>query len=117
VIKVYAINAKDFAAAAPYLGDTYIQHNPTAQDGPEGLKAYLQFLREKLPSLHATITAAYADGDYVILHVHSVREPGMRGSAVVDIFRLARGKVVEHWDVIQPIPETSANGNTMFERR
>jgi predicted SnoaL-like aldol condensation-catalyzing enzyme len=54
------------------------------------------------------------DGDFVILHVHSVREPGERGSAIIDIFKLESGKIVEHWDVIQPIPEKPANPNTMF---
>lgn len=56
----------------------------------------------------------FADGDYVVLHVHSVLEPGARGLAVVDIFKLDAGKIVEHWDVIQEIPEKSANDNGMF---
>ena len=53
-------------------------------------------------------------GDYVIVHVHAVREPGTRGNAIIDIFRLENGKVVEHWDVIQPVPEKAANNNGMF---
>jgi predicted SnoaL-like aldol condensation-catalyzing enzyme len=56
----------------------------------------------------------FADGDYVIQHVHSVRVPGSRGSAIINIFKLENGKIVEHWDVIQEIPEKSANANTMF---
>jgi predicted SnoaL-like aldol condensation-catalyzing enzyme len=109
-----AINQKDFAAASQYLGARYVQHNPNAADGPEGLRKFLDFLREKYPQSHSEVKRAFADGDYVILHVHAVREPGQRGSAIVDIFRLENGKVVEHWDVVQPIPETAANGNTMF---
>jgi predicted SnoaL-like aldol condensation-catalyzing enzyme len=61
------------------------------------------------------IKRVFADGDYVILHSHwHGLSDNPRGEAVVDIFRLEGGKVLEHWDVIQPIPETSANANTMF---
>ncbi len=109
-----AINQKDFAAASKYLGTQYRQHNPLAADGPAGLQAYLQFLKEKFPASHSEINKVFADGEYVILHVHAVRVPGTRGSAVVDIFRLENGKVVEHWDVIQEIPEKAANANGMF---
>ena len=56
----------------------------------------------------------FADGDFVILHCHSVREPGTPGRAVVDIFKLENGKVVEHWDVIQDIPDKPMNSNGMF---
>jgi len=109
-----AINQKDFAAAAQYLGPRYIQHNPTAPDGPEGLQKFLQFLREKFPQSHSDIKRVFADGDFVILHVHAVREPGTRGTAIVDIFKLENGKIVEHWDVRQDVPETAANSNGMF---
>jgi predicted SnoaL-like aldol condensation-catalyzing enzyme len=108
-----ALNRKDFAAASVYLG-TYTQHNPNAADGPEGLKGFLAFLKEKYPQSHSEIRQVFTDGDYVILHVFAVREPGSRGNAVVDIFRLKDGKIEEHWDAVQPIPEKSANTNTMF---
>jgi predicted SnoaL-like aldol condensation-catalyzing enzyme len=109
-----ALNKKDFEEASKYLGTKYIQHNPGAADGPEGLKGFIAFLREKFPSNHSEIKRIFADGDYVIVHVHAVREPGSRGNAIVDIFRLEDGKVVEHWDVVQPIPEKAANSNGMF---
>jgi predicted SnoaL-like aldol condensation-catalyzing enzyme len=109
-----AINQKDFEAAAKHFGNRYVQHNPVAADGPEGLKAFLGFLKEKFPQSRSEIKRVFADGDYVILHVHAVREPGTRGSAIVDIFKLENGKIVEHWDVIQPIPEKAANANGMF---
>jgi predicted SnoaL-like aldol condensation-catalyzing enzyme len=109
-----AINHKDFVAAAQYLGPRYTQHNPGAADGPDGLKGFLAFLREKFPNNHSEIKRIFADSDYVIVHVHAVREPGTRGNAIVDIFKLENGKVVEHWDVVQPIPEKAANDNGMF---
>jgi len=111
VLQLYeaAINQKDFEAASKFLGPRYIQHNPRAADGPEGLKAFLAFLREKFPDYHSEIKRVFADGDYVILHVHNVPTPGSRGNAIIDIFRLENGKVVEHWDVRQEIPEQSAN--------
>jgi len=86
------LNQKDFDAAAKFFG----------------------FLREKFPDSHSEIKRAFAEGDFVILHVHSVREKGTRGRAIVDIFRLENGKIVEHWDVAQEIPEKPANGNSMF---
>ena len=109
-----ALNQKDFEAASKYLGSRYTQHNPSAPDGPEGLKTFLQFLKEKFPSSRSEIKRVFADGDYVIVHVHAVREPGTRGNAIIDIFKLENGKVVEHWDVVQPIPEKAANDNGMF---
>jgi predicted SnoaL-like aldol condensation-catalyzing enzyme len=109
-----ALNQKDFDEAAKYLGSRYTQHNPTAPDGPEGLKGYIAFLKEKFPQSHSEHKRAFADGDYVIVHDHAVREPGTRGLAIINIYKLENGKVVEHWDVIQPVPETAQNNNTMF---
>ncbi|BEP64054.1 nuclear transport factor 2 family protein [Variovorax sp. V213] len=108
------LNQKDADAALQYVGNRYVQHNPTAADGPEGFRKFIAFLREKFPNSRSVIKRSFVDGDYVILHVNSVREPGTRGSAIVDIFRLENGKIVEHWDVVQPVPETAANSNTMF---
>lgn len=108
------LNQKDFEAASKHFGPRYTQHNPNAADGPEGFKAFLQFLKEKFPASRSEIKRVFADGDYVIVHVHAVREPGTRGVAIVDIFKLENGKLVEHWDVAQPIPEKAANTNGMF---
>jgi predicted SnoaL-like aldol condensation-catalyzing enzyme len=107
VIEFYekAINQKDFEAASKYMGPLYAQHNPNAADGATGLQNFLHFLRTRYPNSHSDIKRVFADGDHVILHVHAVREPGTRGSAIVDIFRLENGKIVEHWDVVQEIPE------------
>jgi predicted SnoaL-like aldol condensation-catalyzing enzyme len=109
-----ALNKLDYDAAARYLGPVYKQHNPTAADGPEGLRAFIAFLKTTYPQTHSRIVRSFADGDYVILHVNAVRVPGTAGNAIVDIFRLEKGKVVEHWDAVQPIPEKAANANGMF---
>ena len=108
------LNQKDFEKASQYLGPRYTQHNPGAADGPDGLKGFVAFLKDKFPGNHSEIKRIFADGDYVIVHVHAVREPGTRGNAIIDIFKLENGKVVEHWDVVQPIPEKAANSNGMF---
>ena len=97
-----------------YTGPTYRQHNPFAADGAQPA---IDFLAPYLAS-HAeyryNFKHVYVDGDIVIVHSHVTRDANDRGSAVVDIFRIEKGKVVEHWDVVQPIPEKSANDNTMF---
>ena len=108
------LNQKDADAALAHVGDRYVQHNPNAADGPDGFRKFIGFLREKFPNSHSEIKRSFVDGDFVILHVHSVREPGSRGRAIVDIFKLENGKIVEHWDVVQDIPENPANNNTMF---
>ncbi|HAT8211741.1 TPA: polyketide cyclase, partial [Legionella pneumophila] len=66
------------------------------------------------PQSHSEIKRIIADGDYVVVHVHSVLEPDTKGRAIIDIFRLENGKIYEHWDVIQPIPDEAANSNGMF---
>jgi predicted SnoaL-like aldol condensation-catalyzing enzyme len=110
----FVINKKDFASARKYMGDRYKQHNPLVADRPEGLEAFIEFLKTNFPDARSEIKRVFADGDYVILHVHSIRPPNMRGRAIVEIFRLENGKIDEHWDVIQEIPEESANPNGMF---
>jgi predicted SnoaL-like aldol condensation-catalyzing enzyme len=116
VVEFYekALNQKDYEAAARYFGPRYIQHNPNVPNGPDGLKGLVTLLKEKFPNSRNEIKRVIAEGDLVMLHVHAVREPGQRGTAIVDIFRVENGKIVEHWDVIQPVPEKSANDNTMF---
>lgn len=109
------LNQKNFHAAAKLLGDSYVQHNPRIADGIEGFEAFLATLRQDFPDLKAEVKRVFADGDHVIAHVYGVRVPGQPGTAIVDIFRLdGNGRIVEHWDVMQPVPDTSANPNGMF---
>ena len=107
------INKKDFAAAKKYMGPRYKQHNPLVKDGPEGLEEFITFLKTDFPDAKSEIKAVFADGDHVILHVLSYRNPVLK-RAIIEIFRLENGRIDEHWDVIQEIPETSANSNGMF---
>lgn len=98
-----------------YAGTPYRQHNPLIEDGMEGLKKFVAGIASNRPNIRYAIKRVFADGDHVILHSHwHGLSDNPHGEAVVDIFRLEGGKVLEHWDVIQPIPETSANANTMF---
>lgn len=115
VVEFYerVLNQKDVAAIDRYVGP-YKQHNPMAGDGPEGLKGYINYLKEHAPQSRSEIKRVFADGDFVILHVHAVRQPGDRGQAIMDIFKVSNGKLVEHWDVIQDVPEKAANSNGMF---
>lgn len=101
-------------AVAKYLGPHYRQHNPGATDGAESFIGFVKRFAQTFPDFHLEPKRIIAEGDYVVLHSHLIRESGDRGMAVVDIFRLENGKIVEHWDVLQQVPETSANDNTMF---
>jgi len=109
-----AINKKNYEEAVKYLGAQYKQHNPTAADGAEGLKGFIEFLKTRFPNQRGEIKRVIAEGDLVVLHVHSTRGDNTPGRAIVDIFRVQNGKVVEHWDVIQDIPEKASNSNGMF---
>lgn len=109
-----AINQKDFDAARKYMAADYKQHNPTAADGPEGLRVWLQEFKRAFPNLRATVKKCIAEGDYVVLHVLGENGPCPHGTAVIDIFRVENGKVAEHWDVIQDIPAEIKNPNSMF---
>jgi len=107
------INKKDFESARKYMGPRYKQHNPLVKDYPEGLAEFVDFLKTNHPGAKSEIVRIFAEGDYVILHVDSLRPPNTH-RAIVEIFRLENGKIDEHWDVIQEVPEDSANPNGMF---
>jgi predicted SnoaL-like aldol condensation-catalyzing enzyme len=108
-----AFNKKDMALAETYMGPYYKQHNPFAKDGAEGLAGFVAYLKAKEPNFQIQILRIFADGDYVITHVWTHNGPDDRGGMAMDIFRLDNGKVVEHWDVNQAIPEKAMNDNGM----
>jgi predicted SnoaL-like aldol condensation-catalyzing enzyme len=101
-------------AVARYVGSTYTQHNPMAGDGPQPFIEFVNGFVAQFPDLSVDIKRVIAEGDLVVTHSLLKTSPEDRGTAAADIFRLEGGKVVEHWDVLQPVPETAANDNTMF---
>ncbi len=108
------INKKDFQAALKHIGKNYTQHNPTVGDGIDGLKAFFDWRNREFPESRIVIKRILAEGDFVVCHVHSLRVPGKVELAAIDIFRLEDGKICEHWDVVQEIPNDAANPNSMF---
>jgi predicted SnoaL-like aldol condensation-catalyzing enzyme len=101
-------------AVAKYVGPKYIQHNPQAPDGPDAFVQFVRAFAGQFPQLHVEIKRVIAEGDLVMTHSLLTTSPEDRGTAAADVFRLEDGKIVEHWDVLQPVPETAANDNTMF---
>ena len=113
VVEYYelAFNGKEpEQAVEKYVGSRYVQHNPQAPDGPE---AFIAFVRA-FPELSVDIRRVMAEGDMVVTHSLVRFTADDPGSVAADFFRLEDGKVVEHWDVLQPWPQESANPHPMF---
>ena len=97
-----------------YVHEDYIQHNPLAPDGRAAAIAALEPYFASQPQAVREIHRIIVDGDLAAVHVRARQNPEDRGFAIVDILRLENGKIVEHWDVIQAVPEQSANPHPMF---
>ena len=101
-------------AIETYAGAEYIQHNPHVGDGKEAFIAYFEEMAAGYPGKRVVIKRSIAEGNHVVLHCHQIWPEGLE-YAGIDIFRLdENGKIVEHWDVLQVVPDRSANGNGMF---
>ncbi len=102
------------AAIDQYVGDQYIQHNPDVADGLDGFVKYFERMQIEYPEKSIEFVRAVAEGEMVALHTHQTW-PGNDQYITMDFFRFdGNGKIVEHWDSIQQIPENSANANTMY---
>ncbi|MBN1367500.1 MAG: ester cyclase [Dehalococcoidales bacterium] len=114
--KVYTeiFNGRNLALMKDFIKEDYIQHNPQCENGLEGVIKFFKELMVKFPDFRLDIKRIIAEGDYVVLHCHMVGVDVPQGVAIMDIFRLENGKIAEHWDVVQPIPEKTASGNAMF---
>lgn len=107
-----AFAAGNVSALRSLLHEDFVDHSP---GNPSGRDAFIEFLATSpLLASRMTVHRIVAEGDHVVVHCHATRPDDERGAAVVDIWRLADGQVIEHWDVVQPVPEPSTVPNGMF---
>lgn len=100
-------------AALKFLGPAYRQHNPQAADGATAFVDFCEGFFASVPALKVEVKRILADGNLVAVHSRFELAPG-KEMAVMDIFRVENGKIVEHWDAMQDVPAKAANSNTMF---
>jgi predicted SnoaL-like aldol condensation-catalyzing enzyme len=110
----FYVEKKVRAAFETWVDPGYIQHNPIAATGRDAAIGFLEPFFASNPNVSYSIKRIIADGNLVAVHAHGKFAPDDRGIAVVDILRVEGCKVMEHWDVVQPVPEKAANANGMF---
>lgn len=118
VLDFYDIVIKQghFQRAGEWLDPGYRQHKPVVRDGPEGVLEFVRGEHKRVPGHVVEVVRAFVDGDYVFLHVHVHLQPHEADRAVMDIFRCRNGRLLEHWDVDEPVPppEKFVHPNGMF---
>jgi predicted SnoaL-like aldol condensation-catalyzing enzyme len=107
-------NQRRASAAVEFIREDYVQHSPYLADGREPFVDYFGTFLAEYPDSRIDVKRLVAEGDYVVVHSHFTRWPSDRGTAIVDIYRLEDGRLVEHWDVTEDVPERAANRNTVF---
>ena len=110
----FYVDKKVREAFETWVDPGYVQHNPMAATGRDAAVNFLEPFFAQHPDIHYSIARVIADGNLVAVHSHGKFGADDRGIAVVDILRVEGCKVMEHWDVVQPVPEKSANSNGMF---
>jgi predicted SnoaL-like aldol condensation-catalyzing enzyme len=111
---LFYVDKKVREAFETWVDPGYVQHNPMAATGRDAAINFLEPFFAQHPDIHYSIARIIADGNLVAVHSHGNFAADDRGIAVVDILRVEGCKVMEHWDVVQPVPEKSANSNGMF---
>jgi predicted SnoaL-like aldol condensation-catalyzing enzyme len=108
------INGQQYSRVDEFVDKNYIQHKPEVETGPQGLLDFVRYIYSESPTHRAEIVRSFVDGDYVILHVHIINGVEAKDIAVMDIFRVENGILMEHWDVACPVPATAKNVNGVF---
>jgi predicted SnoaL-like aldol condensation-catalyzing enzyme len=104
----------NLAVIDEFVGPVYIDHNPQSPDGSESIRNVVTGLRVAYPDMKSSIERVIAEDDLVLLHTNAVLEPGSKGMAIAAVFRVDNGKIVEHWEVMQQVPDSTVSGNDMF---
>jgi predicted SnoaL-like aldol condensation-catalyzing enzyme len=105
---------KDLSVAERLLTEGYIQHNPRVPNGRAAFIAVFGRIFAANPGSRSRLLRSATDGDLVFIHHLAQSTPEERGRVIVDIFRVENGRIAEHWDVIQDVPETTVSGNTVY---
>ena len=110
----HVLNPMDSSAVDRFISPDYIQHNQSVEPGVASLKAFLDMIKRQTPEAVHDVKRAFVDGDHVTVHYHVRRWQGDLGWAVIDLFRVEDGLIIEHWDVMQDVIEGGPNPNSPF---